>query len=203
MSLIFEDKNNRLKNVSERMIAAVAYEALQKYCITALPSMTLEYALELNKWKNFKVVSIQEFCVQMCFNLDEWLNDCDGYGFIYYCLEWDCYAIFYNAELPTDLLNWVLATALGYIEFGLVEVGQSQNISEQDVIENFCFYFTAPDPILIECNIRTSKQIIDVCQIPFQKAFRKSKVLKLHNGMAMEESIKKLFSKFIEKFKMI
>lgn len=202
MSLTFEEKKSTLKNVPERLIATIAYEALQKYSITSLPAVTLEFALSLNKWKNFKIVSLQEFCKVRNLNLDEWLYDCDGYGLIYYFLEYNCYSIFYNSELPHDLLNWVLATALGYIEFGLVEVGKMQNISEQDILENFCYYFTAPDPVLLECNIRSSKQIIDICQIPFQKAFRKSKALK-SNGMAMEEIIKRMFSRFIEKFKLV
>lgn len=184
-------------------MAAVAYEALQKYSITSLPAVTLEFALGLNKWKNFKIVSLQEFCESQNYDFDEWLDDCDGYGIIYYFLELNCYAIFYNSELPQDLLNWTLATAIGYIEFGLIEVGKMQNISEQDILENFCYYFTAPDPVLLECDIRTASRIIKFCQIPFQKAFRKSKALKSNDGMAMEESIKRMFSRFIEKFKLV
>ncbi len=203
MSLTFEEKKSTLKNIPERVVAAVAYEALQKYSITSLPAVTLEFALGLNKWKNFKIVSLQEFCESQNYDLNEWLDDCDGYGIIYYFLELNCYAIFYNSELPQDLLNWTLATAIGYIEFGLIEVGKMQNISEQDILENFCYYFTAPDPVLLECDIRTASRIIKFCQIPFQHAFKKSKKLKSYTETAIEQGVKNLFKNFIEKFKTI
>lgn len=194
-------KAKTYEEILDKPIAIAAYKALKKYDIISLPSITLEYALELNKWQNVKIVSLQEFSNSTGVDLEEWLDECNGFGKIMYYLEFDCYAILYNADLPTDLLNWTLATAIGYIELGLVEVDHSLNIEEQDITENFCYYFTAPDPVLLECDIRTSSKIIDICQIPFQKAFRKSKHLKLHNGMAMEEGIKKLFSNFIKNFK--
>lgn len=198
---LLSEKSFHSNGVSEKAIAVAAYKALQKYDIAELPSITLEYAIELSKWQNLKIVSLQKFCHKMNFDLSGWLDSCEGIGKIYYYLEWDCYAIFYNSDLPTDLLNWTLSTAIAYIELGLVEVGHALNISEQDITENFCYYFAAPDPVLLECDIRTASKIIDICQIPFQKAFHKSKKLKSYNGMAIEEGIKKLFSNFIKNFK--
>ena len=198
---MLSERSFHSNGVSEKAIAVAAYKALQKYDIAELPSITLEYVIELSKWQNLKIVSLQKFCDKTNLDLNEWIDSCEGIGKIYYCLEWDCYAIFYNEDLPSDLLNWALATGIAYIELGFVNVGQVLNIAEQDITENFCYHFTAPDPVLLECNIRSSKQIIDICHIPFQHAFKKSKKLKSYNGMAMEESIKKLFSNFIKNFK--
>lgn len=116
----------------------------------------------------------------------------------------DHYLILYNDELPPDKRRWYVSSAIALIKLGLLDNSPNEYFSIQhDTLhsDEFSYYFTCPDIILEECNIKSSSDIIKYCKIPFYYANKKSQHLDETSSKtfhALEKVIKKNFSSFIQ-----
>ena len=128
--------------------------------------------------------------------------------FALYVANSDHYLILYNEELPQDTRRWYISRAIALIKLGMLDNSPNEFFSiQRDVIhsEEFSYYFTCPDVILGECNIKNSSDIIKYCRIPFPYANKKSRYLAKatvsKTFRTLEEMIKRNFSAFIQSFR--
>lgn len=125
------------------------------------------------------------------------------YGFVAYSPKYDCYAVFYNEELPDDMIRWSKCFGLAYIELGLVKDYKTINLRESTP-DIFALYFSCPDAVLESCEIKKAEDIIEYCSIPFYNARKKAeRILDLNyaSKTTLDESLLKSFDTFINFFK--
>lgn len=147
-----------------------AYEALIKYQITSLP-VPLQYHTE-----KIQIFTLQLLAAYHRQSVEKYYKVWGKRGFVVYSREDDRYIIFLNANDSQALQRWCISAAIGYIESGMVHPRHGVSLSHLNrYIRDFAYVYTCPDCILLQENVRSFEQILDVCQIPYQKAYEKSK----------------------------
>lgn len=185
--------------IGPNAVKTLAYDTLIEHGISALP-LTLPY-----RSRNIVTFSIQ--FLAKCFHEDVKVYNFVGeYGFCCYEPKHEQYVIFYNANLPEEMIRWVKAMGIAYAELGVLDRTDYKFINLHDAAaEEFCHYFTSPDVILNECQICSSEEIMKYCGIPFRQARKKQKNLTLPQknkaGTVLEKLLKERFSEFIRHFK--
>lgn len=185
--------------ISAYLIKLSAYESLIDSRITELPVDLI------NIFKKRDDVSLYSFTFFE--KVDGWdLLTCKRafgeYGAIAYSCDMKKYFAYYNDHHSEDLVRWELANLLACLELGIASTESSTKVScsEGDCTDTFAYYFTAPDVILVESKQSTAADIISACCIPFDKANRKAKKLKLHwaeKKIYIEEILKRNFKEYI------
>lgn len=164
-----------------------AYEALIKYNITSLP-------VPVNYSNGIKIFSLQLLAGYHHQNITEYFNKFGYRGFTFYEPEFDNYIIFYNEDDPIPMQRWVISSAIAFIECHKVSSIYGTSLDRlPEYIDDFTYTYTCPDCVLKRDNLISSEQIIEICDIPFNKAREKSKRLKTSTN-SNNKYIKKLES---------
>lgn len=183
-----------------------AYDALITYESNYLPIDPLSI---LQKKENVSIYNYDEF-PRLIDISSESLRSEFGDGILIYSKEEEKYCILYDPSLSGNDFRWFLsyciAAARLQMDEYMVEAGSGySNFEESNSINDFAYFFTSPDPVLRECNIFKTEEILKYCQIPFKFAHQKHKRLRQtrkHNiKYAIEDLLVKNFDKFIHNFK--
>lgn len=177
------------------LVRSLAYQTLLKYNIDSLP-------ISFNGLSDtFRITTMQLLSKFTHESLESLFEENGNYGFVGYSKRDNMYGIFYNGDLPDDMKNWTIACLLAAIELGYVRTNDAfcMDPDSDELINNFSYYFLAPDPILMECEIFSTSDIMCKCQIPFKYAYRKSRKLKKKTNTysSLEWRLKNYFKRFI------
>lgn len=187
-------------------IMNIAYDALITYGADCLPINPLSY---LKKQDNVSIYNYDEFPRLIDITTETLISEF-GKGILIYSEEDDKYCIIYNPNLEeSDLrlfLSYCIAAARLQMDEFMVESGSGYtNFENSNIINDFTHFFIAPDPILKECKIYKTEEILKYCQIPFKFAHDKHKRLRSARKhsirYATEDLLIKNFSKFIRSFR--
>lgn len=201
--MFFTNNEKETLTVEEKnLIRASAYTAIEKYNLTSLPANDKVFE-SLQNSKSYMIISIQQLAYFLNKDIEECFHFLGGQGSIYYDSDLNKYTIFYNRDVPNDLITWIIASLIAAVELDLVPYNKIFVINPgNEYLEEFASYFLAPDPVLYECKISSPGEVSNVCQIPFKYALRKSKRLKkTFAKTALDEYIKYKFSNFIHDYK--
>lgn len=162
---------------TRRLIKLSAYDALMKFNVRSLPIDPLNLLYSRN---DIVLYSYSFFQSLAGVTLEDVTISFGSYGAAIYKREYNKYFLYYNDTLSISFVRWTLARLLGAIELGSVDSISFFVMGGKDGgdCDTFAYYFTAPDVILKSAGISTPESIMQNCQIPFDKAYRKSKNLK-------------------------
>jgi hypothetical protein len=132
----------------------------------------------------------------------------NGYreGSVMYVNATGHYIILYDENLPADRIRWIISKLIYLIRNGSIDdfPNRFHTVNDNDQESNiFAYYFTCPDIILSKCNIINADDIITYCQIPFNHAAAKSKMIELTSSSTfrrIEDVLLKNFRSFINRF---
>lgn len=194
-------KKKSLTKEEQKYMQYLAYDTLVELSEHSLPVIE-EYTSACEH--GIKIVSMQ-YAASCSGKPEDFfiLGDCTE-CFALYVGRTDHYLILFNEELPPDQRRWYISKALAMIKLGMLDDTPNEFFSiERDPLhsDEFSYFFTCPDIILEECDIKSPSDIIRYCNIPFANANKKSRYLaKVSSSKAfrtLEETIKKNFSAFI------
>lgn len=194
---------DRTQNELKTVLKAMAYELLIRCNITNLP---IDYHIafkEVSKLHPIRIYSYQFLTEITSDSIDYYIKYCGEYGGMFYSTELSSYIIYFNEDLPDDMVNWVMFNILGVIKLGLVPCDAIITIKEavNCFAEDFAYYFSAPDVVLEKCGAKNPDDIMRICGLPFHQAY--SKLRKLKNNFftgytALDKIIQKHFNDFIQ-----
>lgn len=129
-----------------------------------------------------------------------------AYGAAIYSESTKKYFITYNDEIPKPYVRWTLSSLLAAIELDLVDNTKYFSVTyrDSDDPDLFAQYFTAPDVILHSINTTHPEEIMEYCNIPFDKAYRKSQSLKFswaNKKPMIDKILRFVFDDYIESHK--
>lgn len=197
-------KKNALSKEEKKYMQFLAYDMLVELNENSLPVIK-EYTSAYEH--GIRICSMQAAAAQCGENEDYFILTGCSECFAVYVGRADHYLILYNEELPPNKRRWYISRAIALIKLGMLDNSPNEYFSiQRDVIHSdaFSYYFTCPDVILSECDIKNSSDIIKYCDIPFSYANKKSlymtKVTSSKTFRTLEEMIKKNFASFIQVF---
>lgn len=163
--------------VTRRLIKLSAYDALMKFNVRTLPVDPINL---LNSRDDISLYSYSFFQSAVGATLKDITTSFGPYGAAIYVREYKKYFLYYNDMSSIAFVRWTLIRLLGAIELGSVDSISFFIIGYRDDgdCDTFAYYFAAPDVILKAVGISSPEEIMQNCQIPFDKAYRKSKNLK-------------------------
>lgn len=163
---------------SRRLIKLTAYEALLDSNISDLPVDIIRIFKSRN---DVLLYNSTLFCEVDGWSRDTYTRIFGEYGTLIYDDEFSKYFAFYNDFNSDSVIRWELISLLALLELDLASTESAIQITckDGDYTEIFAYYFAAPDAILNEIGVNSAEEIIKSCQIPFNKAHKKSKFLKL------------------------
>lgn len=197
-------KKNILSKEEKKYMQFLAYDALVELNEKSLPVME-KYA---SAYKHgIRICSMQYAAADFGENEDYFILDGFSECFVVYVKRADHYLILYNENLPPDKRRWYISRAIALIKLGIPDNSPNEYFSiQRDIIhsDEFSYYFTCPDVVLSECNIKNSSDIIRYCKIPFsyanKKSYRLTKATSSKTFQTLEKMLKRNFSSFIEAY---
>lgn len=183
-------------------ITTLAYNALLDYDVKELPVMPKEI---FRKSEDVYLISEQTYAVRNGYSFEkvhkemgDWAVACHN----------EHYYIYYNRDCSEYEVRWILSNALACIELDLVNLplsssGFYSSINGSKKTEEFTYVFTAPDTVLKHCGITSAEDVIKYCKIPFQRAFKKSRLLlqrRLKRQHAIDRLLLNNFQGFIQTY---
>lgn len=197
-------KKKTLSKEEQNYMKFLAYDALVELSENSLPVID-EYTSACKH--GIKIYSMQYAAAVSGEAEDFFIFEECSECFALYVGRSEHYLILYNDELPPDKRRWYISNALALIKLGMLEDSPNEFFSiQRDPLhsDEFSYYFTCPDVILDECNIKSPSDIIKYCKIPFSYANKKSMHLTNETSSktfhTLEKVIKKNFSSFIRIF---
>lgn len=195
------------KNVTDYSTATMiaAYDALIGYNVRQLP---VDVFTLLHNLKNVSLYSFDEFSLITDRSIKH-LQKLFGIGVLIYSENKEKYCILYDSHLNGNDLRWFLSGCIAVArlqisDFALSDGAYYQNIHNNNSVMEFTYFFTAPDPILKECEILSSQDILKYCRIPFKYANKKHNHLKYRRNFkisyVIEDLVIKNFESFIRSF---
>lgn len=162
--------------LNKKLIKLSAYEALLDFQINTLPVdmiKTFNYREDVALYNSSLFRQVEKW------DTNTYIRVFGEYGSLIFSDDFNKYFAFYNDCNPEPIIRWELASLLALLELGIASKDKPIQISckDGDYTDTFAYYFTAPDPILIELGVRSSEEIMWKCKIPFNKAYRKSNLL--------------------------
>lgn len=203
LSLFNFSANYATENSTDDLVKTGAYKALLRSGITSLPInykdviQSLQYSIT-RIW----TYSYQRLEKEVRESVEDFGKECGDYGAIF-CMKPNSYIIYYNDIWPDDVKNLVFLSLYAHAELNLVPVNGLARYTDNlnKMVEDFVYYFLAPDPVLKECGIYNAKDIAETCHIPLKNALEKSHQLK-HNRRNRETlfdiSLKHNFNDYIK-----
>lgn len=159
-----------------RSIQMFAYSALLDYEVKELPVMPREI---LRRDQDVYLITEQTYALRNEFSFEKVHREMGDWAVAYYDGH---YYIYYNDDCSEYDVRWFLSCAIACIELDLVTLPLTKcsflsSINDSEKAERFTYVFTAPDAVLKRCALTSAKDVIQYCRIPFQKAFKKSRLL--------------------------
>ena len=190
---------NSEKEISKQLIKLSAYDALLNSKVSVLP---------VDIFQIFKTrEDVLLYDSKLFQTYDNWDKQTytwvfGQYGTLIYDKEINKYYAFYNDFNSEPVIRWELTCLLALLELNLASVDYAIQIycNDGDYTETFSYYFTAPDAILNEIGINSAEEIMESCNIPFDKARKKSRYLKkswIDKKTYLEKILKSNFYDFI------
>lgn len=189
-------KRKRIPDTKEMLIKSSAYDALIEHDICSLPvSMPQDQTVIVFPMQCLKEPPI----------------NCDIYKYdgVLMRLGTDDnkhYVLMYDNQLPHRVQNWVISKLLFYVKNGIADQYPNAyiNCDSLNDADSFASHFTCPDVILEACEIKSTEEIMDYCEIPFDAAFCKSKYLKTGYEKFVSTTLEKVilnnFKSFLDWF---
>lgn len=184
------------------LLRLAAYDVLTRYNAEELP---IDPLLQLQLDNNVKIYSQQFLAEYWGDDINEYLKNYQ-HGFLTYSEELEKHIIFYNEDDTPEVKRWLLAVAISEIFIGTKVDEMIMALSDNyTYLEEFTYFYLAPDVILESCDITSMEEILIHCKIPFSKAHYKAKRLqkkKVINNVqrdSLESIMLKNFSRFILK----
>lgn len=163
--------------MAKKLIKLSAYDALMKFNVCALPVDPIEL---LNSRDDIVLYAFSFFQNLLDYSIEDFMSAFGPYGAATFDRRLGKYFLYYNNTNSDVLVRWTLVCLLASIELGSVDSISLYMISckDGDDCDTFAYYFAAPDVILKAANICSPESIMKSCQIPFNKAHKKSRNLK-------------------------
>lgn len=184
MLSLFNFSNDYATDRKEDLVKAGAFKALLRTSISSLPINYQEVFRSLGQ----SITQIWTYSYQHLENevhesINDYIKGCGEYGSIFFFRP-KTYIIYYNDIWPEDVKNWMFLSLYACAELNLVPVKGIVKYSDDldDLVNNFVYYFLAPDPVLKECGINSAKEISTACCMPLKNALAKSRQLKNKRG---------------------
>ena len=114
---------DRTQNELKTVLKAMAYELLIRCNITNLPIDYHTAFKEVSKLHPIKIYSYQFLTKITGDSIDYYIKYCGEYGGMFYSPELSSYIIYFNEDLPDDMVNWVMFNLLGFIRFCILLFG--------------------------------------------------------------------------------
>lgn len=182
-------------------VTTLAYNALLDYDVKELPVMPKEI---FRKSEEVYLITEQTYALRNGYSFEKVHREMGDWAVAY---SNDHYYIYYNRDCSEYEVRWILSNALACIELDLVNLPLTRcsflsSINDSKKTEEFTYAFTAPDAILKRCGLTSAEDVIKYCRIPFQRAFKKSRLLqrRLKRQHAVDRLLLNNFQGFIRMF---
>ena len=177
--MFFANNEKETLTVEEKnLIRASAYTAIEKYNLTSLPANDKVFE-SLQNSKSYMIMSIQELAYFLNKDIEECFHFLGGQGSIYYDSDLNKYTIFYNRDIPNDLITWIIASLIAAVELDLVPYNKIFVINpDNEYLEEFASYFWRLTQCYMNVRFLLQEKFLMYAKFLLSMRFVKSKRLK-------------------------